>query len=87
MTHYAVLNFCSEDNEYIEIQAGICIFHFFFFRNLYFSNSFFFCIFNLNPDAQGKKVWESVILDSVLSCPLHPYPTPNQSLSFIGSAS
>ena len=26
MTHYAVLNFCSEDNEYIEIQAGICIF-------------------------------------------------------------
>lgn len=26
MTHYTVLNFCSEDNEYIEIQVGICIF-------------------------------------------------------------
>ena len=26
VTHYAVPNCCSQDNEYIEIQIGICIF-------------------------------------------------------------
>lgn len=77
MTHYAAPNFRSENNEYIEIQE----------RNLCFSASCFFCIFNINLDPHGKKVWESVILDSVSPCPLHPSPTPNPSLSSVGLAS